>query len=162
MSAHIAKLPTQKTFFDNAVKFGLVSAAPFALLWTWQMSILMGWPFRHVLPFGVVGGLAFGVFFGIGAGFMFRDVVVRVDIVDSLNFPSQLSAAMSRAGFKLAVQADDSFIYKPMLRSGLLTGEIWGEWNQDEAAVVGPSWHVNKLLVQLAREQQRSLQGSRY
>jgi hypothetical protein len=66
---------------------------------------------------------------------------------------------MAVTGFKPMMQDDDSFIFKPMPRCGLLTREIWGEWNQHEAAIVGPAFYVKKLLAQLVREQKRSLQS---
>jgi hypothetical protein len=159
MSAPAIKFPRQKTFFDSAVRFGLPGVVPFGLGWAYLMSLFMGWSFRSLLPTGVAIGLAFGVCFGITMAGKFKDIVIRIDIVDALNFPSQLMSAMAAAGYKLAAQDDDSFIYKPMLRSGLLMGDVWGEWNQDEAAIVGPSMHVKKVRDRLVREQKRSLRN---
>ena len=117
----------------------------------------MGWPFRSLVPAGITIGLAFGVCFGISMACMFKEIIVRVDVTDPPNFLSQLTTAMRATGFKPAMQNDDSFVYKPTPRCGLLTREIWGEWNQDEAAIVGPAFYVKKVLTQLVCEQKRSL-----
>ena len=159
MNASTAQLPGPKSYLDTAITFGVLGVLPFAAFSTWQMSRLVRWPLSETLPFGLAAGLGFGLLFGLLAGFMLKDIVVSVDLADPRNFTSHLAAAMSRTGFKLKSLNNDSFIYKPTLRCGIATGKIWGQWNNDQAVIVGPRWYFKKLLLQLASEEKKSLRN---
>lgn len=145
-----SRAPEPPGYATKALVVGAISGLPFAILWSWLFALMVRRPFAEVLPYGLVGGVLFGLFFGVFMAFKFKGETATVEVGGKRDFGRRLNAAMSELGYRLAANVEDSFTFKPSFRAGLAAGKISVHMEERSAVIVGPKTYVKKLLARLS------------